>query len=136
MGRFSKTLAKMMRGKQKGFTLIELLIVVAILGILAAVIIPNVATFMTTGKLNAARTEAENVKTGALAYFADHGGLSGAVNNGWPSTSDDLVNGAYVSAAPIADYTFSNSGNITGATYPGSPALFNWDSATQTWIKP
>ena len=78
-----KRFMKGLRRGEKGFTLIELLIVVAILGILAAVIIPNISTFMGTGNLSAARTEAENVKTAALAYYAD--------NSDWPGTSADLV---------------------------------------------
>ena len=56
---------------EKGFTLIELLIVVAILGIIAAVIIPNIGTFMSMGTVSAANSEAENVKTASLAYYAD-----------------------------------------------------------------
>jgi type IV pilus assembly protein PilA len=109
---------------QKGFTLIELLIVVAILGILAAVIIPNVATFMETGRLNAARTEAENIKTAALAYFAD--------NEDWPVTEADLEAPIeYISNAATGTYEFSDNGTIDNATY----ASFTWVEADQTFIK-
>jgi prepilin-type N-terminal cleavage/methylation domain-containing protein len=129
MGRFSKTLAKMMRGKQKGFTLIELLIVVAILGILAAVIIPNVSSFMATGKLNAVRTEAENVKTAALAFYADW--------SVWPGDSDNLTGDnpsstEYVTGTLKASYTFDT---VTGLISDGTLAGFAWNDGTLTWDK-
>jgi len=63
---------------EKGFTLLELLIVVAILGILAAVLVPNLASFLGTGKVAAANTEVANVETAALAYYADNDGV-------WPT---------------------------------------------------
>jgi type IV pilus assembly protein PilA len=118
---------KFLKKNGKGFTLIELLIVVAILGILAAVIIPNVATFMNTGKLNAARTEVENVKTAALAYFADHSADAPLVNGGWPSNQGSIA--AYVSATPKGTYTWSDNGTITGGAY----APFTWNAALSTW---
>ena len=80
---------------EKGFTLIELLIVVAILGIIAAVVIPNVAGFMITGQLSAANTEVEQVKTARLGYFGDYGD--------WPADSSLLVP-TYLSGAPKAVY--------------------------------
>ena len=46
---------------EKGFTLIELLIVVAILGVLAAVVIPNVGRFIGSGKKEAAATELSTI---------------------------------------------------------------------------
>jgi Tfp pilus assembly protein PilE len=108
--------------------LIELLIVVAILGILAAVI----STFMNTGRLNTARTEAENVKTAALAYYADHN--TDAVV-GWPATSIDLSSVNYTSGTLKGTYTFDGNGKITlaGTCYPGS--IFTWSFAGQTWNK-
>ena len=123
MKRILRRVGKAFRYGEKGFTLIELLIVVAILGILAAVIIPNVTAFMATGNLNAANTEVENVKTAALAYYAD--------NSAWPATSAALAAGTtpYLSGTPKAVYTFdTGNGWITTAAMPGPGG--SWSNIT------
>ncbi len=58
---------------EKGFTLIELLIVVAILGVLAAVVIPNVGRFIGRGESEAAETEFSNVQSAVVAMMTDNG---------------------------------------------------------------
>jgi type IV pilus assembly protein PilA len=58
---------------EKGFTLIELLIVVAILGVLAAVVIPNVGRFIGRGETEAAETEFSNVQSAVVAMMTDNG---------------------------------------------------------------
>jgi len=58
---------------EKGFTLIELLIVVAILGVLAAVVIPNVGRFIGRGEDEAADTEFSNVQTAVISMMTDNG---------------------------------------------------------------
>ncbi len=57
---------------EKGFTLIELLIVVAILGVLAAVVIPNVGRFIGRGETEAAATEKTNIQTAVVAMMVDN----------------------------------------------------------------
>ena len=57
---------------RKGFTLIELLIVVAIIGILAAVAIPQFASYRQKGYNSAATSDLKNSKTAFEAYFADN----------------------------------------------------------------
>ncbi len=57
---------------QQGFTLIELLIVVAILGVLAAVVIPNVGRFLGTGESAAKDTELHNLQSAVVAMMTDN----------------------------------------------------------------
>ena len=64
-------LQKLRRNNQKGFTLIELMIVIAIIGILAAIAIPNFLAYRTRGQDSVAITSASNFWNAAMAYFAD-----------------------------------------------------------------
>jgi type IV pilus assembly protein PilA len=102
---------KMLHRGEKGLTLIELLIVIAILGIIAAVIIPNIGTFMTMGTMTAATGEAANVKTAALAYYGDYGK--------WPDStmSGNFTN--YIAGKLKAEYYFNEAGFIYAVSSPG-----------------
>ncbi len=101
---------KIIHRGEKGFTLIELLIVIAIVGIIAAVIIPNVGTLMRMGTMTAANSEAENVKTASLAYYGDY--------VKWPDSTMSVNFTDYIAGSLKAEYHFNEYGFIDGVGNP------------------
>ena len=94
----------MMKKVQKGFTLIELMIVVAIIGILAAIAIPAYQDYVIRSQVSEGLTLASSVKTSVAEYFADRGQ--------WPATEAALgitqpPSGKYVSGITVANGTIT-----------------------------
>jgi prepilin-type N-terminal cleavage/methylation domain-containing protein len=73
IGGFELSFTKKLHRGQKGFTLMELLIVVAILGVLAAVVIPRFTGLIGTAEGEASTTELEIVQTAMTACMASAG---------------------------------------------------------------
>lgn len=66
-------MSKLIRKSNKGFTLIELMIVVAIIGILAAIAIPNFLRFQLKSKSSEGKVNIAAIRTAEEGYFAEYG---------------------------------------------------------------
>ncbi|WP_418792323.1 competence type IV pilus major pilin ComGC [Phosphitispora sp. TUW77] len=96
---------------ESGFTLIELLVVIVILGILAAILIPKIATSSDEAKKSTCETNMNMIESAAQRYYFD--------NDAYPALGDlepDYLNQTPV--CPFGDlYTIDATGNVNRAAH-------------------
>jgi len=133
-----------MKRIQKGFTLIELMIVVAIIGILAAVAIPQYQDYTVKAKLSKVQSTVHPVKTALALFYQEQGGFP-ATASAWdtlgiatagPALPNELATNGLTIAANTGAITLTLNNvkavDIDGSTVILTPSTVSGQTA-MTW---
>ena len=127
--RHHEAMNRLKRKTEGGFTLIELLVVIAIIGILAAIAVPELASYRRRGYDTDVKSNLKNASISEEAYFTDHElytpNLANLVSWGFKQSPNVTIT---LSSSPT---TFV----ITGVSTAGcSPSTGIWSFASSTGV--
>jgi general secretion pathway protein G len=112
------------RRLNKAFTLVEILIVVVILGILAAIVVPQFTNATQDAQTGNLRSQIKSIQNQLELYKARTNNYPNIIANGWV----DMINGGYLKAAPknpfnnqttVVAGAFAADGSVAGAAGNG-----------------
>jgi len=139
-----KSMRRITKRAQKGFTLIELMIVVAIIGILAAIAIPQYSDYTSRTRAAGAMTELAAVKTTVSMCYQEQGALTNcnSGSNGIPSinVTKNITTAAATAVAlgvitvttGATDATGANLTIVDTPTYTANSNALTWTNSGTT----
>jgi len=128
-----------MKQIQQGFTLIELMIVVAIIGILAAVAIPSYQDYTARAQVTEGMSLSSGFKTGLAEFYSDRGSFDTLGN---PTSIGSTIRGKYVStitfptsagATIVVQATFKQAGSAASGVATNHFRISSIDGGS-TWL--
>lgn len=145
----------MKKGTQKGFTLVELMIVVAIIGVIAAVAVPSYRDYVTSSRFAEATSGLANKRILMEQYFQDYRSYApaspapAATAAGQPCATDTSTSTVFTfSCSGIAAGTYlisaTGTGSMAGFTFTIDQAnnkattpvtATGWTANTGCWIR-
>lgn len=111
------------RSAERGFTLVELMVVVAIIGVLAAIAIPQYQKYQARARQSEAKISLAAIFTAERAHHAEHSSFSGCLSN----IGYAIESGAkryYITGFSDAS---ANGGNVCGPTTGTACVAYTWD---------
>ena len=114
--------------RRKGFTLIELLIVVAIIGVLAGIAIPNFLSARTKAKVSRSFADMRNVANGLEMSYLD--------NSTYPADNTEVINAisGYVSSIPSDPFNTGGDRDATDYAITTNSYGYVMSTANQCWL--
>lgn len=118
---------KLNKKAQGGFSLVEMLVVIAVIGIIAAIAIPNIGSVNNSARIAAAQRNAQSIASVLNAAIA-----AGTSTSGW--TDANILGKAETGVSPT-DGAFSGktftTGPIDNSEEAGIDDLITWDASTE-----
>ncbi len=124
-----------------GFTLIELMVVVAVIGILSAIAVPNMLEAQARSKVSRARADMKALANAIESYATDNGrppfdGEPGFTYWGWVNSLSQVTTPvAYITSLPVDPFQYPGLQNPTrpGHTHFLSNGKHTFDYSTSYW---